>query len=460
MNCAKLSLCKSDVTFISTVDNVGQLFLWQNRVFRAINDSHAIKVKKLLSCGLVDELVRNSLLPKTTIAEGVSLDGFDLILEHERIPYITVPSEWSFNMLKDVCLTYLEIFTISGKYGYTLKDGHLLNLTFFNNRPIFFDFGSIACANSGDGLFQFYISAVIPLQIWSKGDFYLANLILRDDYSHDRFLPSTCLADHKVLQSIIPFNEQHVFRFIRKVINYFARKLFKRNIVSVSTQSCEKLIKKISKIKKKTVKTAWSNYHDDFFHGEKINSNPRFDRIIEVLSSLNLDSLIDLAGNKGSFSLLVAKKTNIKQIYCTDYDEAAIDGLYMFLKTNKIEKISPMLLNFVCPLLGASDRGLKADIAVALAVTHHLLLTQSFPADKVLRRIGVYSNRYVLVEFMPLGLWDGKQAPPPIPEWYKVEWFREKFKEQFNLLIEEQTERNRIFFLGEKPKNNQPLTYE
>ena len=90
----------------------------------------------------------------------------------------------------------------------------------------------------------------------------------------------------------------------------------------------------------------------------------------------------------------------------------------------------------------------KSDIAVALAVTHHLLLTQKCPIDSVFKKIGQYSNRYVLIEFMPLGLWGGYYTPP-IPEWYNLNWFREKFKRHFKLLIEEQTEKNRILFLGE-----------
>lgn len=451
-------LHKSDVTLIDSIDNVGQIFLWKNRIFRAINCSKVIEIKRLLSSGLVDELVRNNFFPKTTVTEDISLYGFDLVLEHERIPYVSVPSEWSFNMLKDVCLAYLEINKICGIYGYTLKDGHLFNLTFLNNHPIYFDLGSIVYANSGDGLFEFYNCAVIPLQIWGKGDFYLANLILRDDYSHNRFLPSICLADHKVLQPIVPFYEKNIFKFIRRIINYCSRKLFKRKMVSLSELSYEKLTKKICKTKKITAKTTWSNYQDEYVNSVDVNLIPRFDRIIYMLNTLNLSSMIDLAGNKGVFSLLVSKNTSIKQIYCIDYDEPSVDSLYIFVKNNGINKISPILLNFVCPIFESIDKGLKADISVALAVTHHLLLTQSFSVDKVLRRIGVFSHRYVLVEFMPLGLWDGEKAPP-IPEWYRVEWFREKFKEQFNLLVEEQTEPNRIFFLGEKRSKKKMINF-
>ncbi len=448
-------LNKNDVKFINSIDNIGQIFFWQDRVFRAINDNQASKVKELLYSGLIDELVRNGLFPETTVSEDICIEGFSLILEHKKIPYITVSSEWSFHMLKDVCMAYLKVIKICNKFGYSLKDGHLYNITFFNNKPIFFDFGSIVREKNDSGLFEFYLRAVIPLQVWSKGDFYLASLILRDEGSHTRFLPSTSLEQQKILHPILSsFREKSTSRFIRRAINYLSRRLFKKNIVSPPLLTCEKLTQIINKIEQTKFQTAWSNYHDEFFSGININSTPRFDRIIELLNSLNLSSMIDLAGNKGAFSLLVAQKTNIPQILCTDYDESVIDSLYLFVKNNNITKVLPILLNFIYPIpLGEfSNQRLKADIAVALAITHHVLLAQSIQIDDVLRKIGMYSNHFVLIEFMPLGLWDGKNAQPN-PAYYTTEWFREKFQEQFTLLIEEQTEPNRIFFLGEKIMN-------
>jgi hypothetical protein len=53
----------------------------------------------------------------------------------------------------------------------------------------------------------------------------------------------------------------------------------------------------------------------------------------------------------------------------------------------------------------------------------------------------------VLIEFMPLGLFDGTSTPP-IPSWYSVDWFRSNFAKQFELLQEETLEENRILFVG------------
>jgi len=441
-------LKESDIKFVPSDDEIGAVFYWENRVFRAINIKHEENVRNLASSDLLAELTQKHLFPETIISNDIEIEGYSLILEHKKIPCILLPNEWTYNMVKDAALAYLQTFQICRNHGYTLKDGHLFNLAFYNNKPIYFDLGSIIPGNYKIGLYEFYYAAFLPLQVWSIGDFYLANLILRDDYLHKRFLPSIPLTDQKILQSIIPLSQKKIPRYSRLIVSYVLRKIFRFSVVSESPMTCETLMKKVTALKKKKYKTSWSNYHNEYIKGAEIESTSRFNRLVSIVNDLNLDSMIDLAGNKGVFSLLVADKTAISKVICSDYDEMAIDDLYLYLKKVSNTKVSPLLLNFMYPLSNFDFGKVKSDIAVALAVTHHLLLSQKISIDSVFKKIGQFSNRYVLIEFMPLGLWGGYYVPP-IPDWYNINWFREKFKRYFKLLIEEQTEKNRVLFLGE-----------
>jgi hypothetical protein len=441
-------LKENDIKFVPSDDEVGAVFYWDHRVFRAINPRHEENIRKLISSDLYEELTQKDLFPGTTIRDDIQIDGYSLILEHKKIPLISLPCEWSFSMTKDVALAYLQAFQICRKHGYTLKDGHLHNLTFFNNKPIYFDLGSIIPGNYKIGLYEFYYAAFLPLQLWTLGNFYLANLILRDDYLHKRFLPSVPLTDQQAIKSIVPFSQRKLPRYSRLIVAYVLRKVFRKSIVSESPMTSESLIKKVNDLKKKKYKTSWSNYHNEYINGAEIESTSRFDRLVSIINDLGVNTMIDLAGNKGVFSLLVANKTTVSKVICSDYDEMAIDDLYLYLRNQNDTKISPLLLNFMYPIANFDFEKVKSDIAVALAVTHHLLISQKCPIDSVFKKVGQYSNRYVLIEFMPLGLWNGYYAPP-IPEWYNVNWFREKFKRHFKLLKEEQTEKNRILFLGE-----------
>src|SRR5690606_22761135 len=126
---------------------------------------------------------------------------------------------------------------------------------------------------------------------------------------------------------------------------------------------------------------------------------------------------------------------------CSDYDENAVDLMYSMNKGN--ESLSPVLMNFLFPnttsfTFPPKDR-FQSDLVVALAVTHHILLTQNIPVEFLLASLKGLTKKYIAVEFMPLGLWDGKVSRP-IPEWYNVEWFRKTFNTEFKLLLEEQLE--------------------
>jgi hypothetical protein len=75
-------------------------------------------------------------------------------------------------------------------------------------------------------------------------------------------------------------------------------------------------------------------------------------------------------------------------------------------------------------------------VVVALAVLHHLILTQRFHPRDIVREIAKYTRRYVVMEFMPLGRWTEKKSKPS-PPWYTTDWFRSYFTEVFDLMLEE-----------------------
>jgi hypothetical protein len=90
---------------------------------------------------------------------------------------------------------------------------------------------------------------------------------------------------------------------------------------------------------------------------------------------------------------------------------------------------------------------LRSDLVIALAVTHHLVLSQNFPLREVLRTMAGYTRRFAMVEFMPMGLWNGHTAPP-VPGWYTQDWFHRIFAEFFDSITVEKLEENRILFVG------------
>jgi hypothetical protein len=176
----------------------------------------------------------------------------------------------------------------------------------------------------------------------------------------------------------------------------------------------------------------------------------RFRRVIELLRKAEATSVIELGGNQGWLSEQLLRDGVVTSAICTDADELAVDRAYERTKAAG-SRLHTAVLDFIFPLTVACDEParvrLRADAACALALTHHLLLTQKIPIRQVLRSIAAHSRRLVFVEFMPLGLWDGHRAPP-IPDWYRLDWFRAAFAREFNLVHEEPIEENRVLFCG------------
>ena len=146
----------------------------------------------------------------------------------------------------------------------------------------------------------------------------------------------------------------------------------------------------------------------------------------------------------------MARRFREARILCLDYDSQAVEKCYQRFRDNVdlSVRITSGLVNIMYPV----DRNISftkrasADLGLALALTHHLLLGQGANIDVVLKDLLGLVHKYLLVEFMPLGLWDGKSAPP-LPEWYTREWFKEHLLMHADIIHEEQTEENRIFYL-------------
>lgn len=136
-----------------------------------------------------------------------------------------------------------------------------------------------------------------------------------------------------------------------------------------------------------------------------------------------------------------------------DYDISAIETAYHTIKKESIN--INLIANTFLELTYNTDliKRLRSDVVYGLALTHHLILSQKLEINTIFEVFYNLSNNYVFIEFMPLGLWAGddtKSVSPPL--WYNVDWFREHFLLFFELIEENQLEKNRILFCGKKSR--------
>lgn len=465
-----VSIDCAEVLFIkeNNADSIGCLFMWNGRLFRGIYHSGVAQTLQLFASGLIERLIKENLFPRTWITD-YSMDKFGLVVEHEIVRTVTYPFEWSFTMLQDAAVAILRVNEIARGFGWQTKDCHGFNILFDANIPKFVDLGSFISIEQGVGWVayeEFLWYFFYPLKIWSQGNYYLGRYCLMAAMPHESYLyfrfPFVCISGMKTLRKI-----QRLWLMWGR-LSFATSAQIKKKLPGITgvllsyvrggdPLAFSRLDNKVRSIKRKVVTTKWGNYQDQFLnmHDDE-RKDTRFSRIIELIKKYDVESIVDLGGNQGIFALQLTECIDLKFAYCADSDEAAIEKLYLKLKEKNNRIITPVLIDIKLGMRRAGTREpcnrLKADAAVALALTHHLLLSQNMSATCLLESIGAYAQKYVFIEFMPRGLIGPDGTGPTVPNWYTTEWFRDTMSRQFKLLYEEQLAENRILFIGSQWK--------
>src|ERR1043166_4891681 len=163
-------------------DPNGRLFEWQGQLYRAIDQRHAAFCRDLFSKGVIDRLSSKGLIVDTEL-QSLVLDGYELVLKHRKIPFVSYPYEWTGTMLKDAALLQLHLELELLAYDLTLQDAHPWNIVFDGAQPVFTDIGSIIPVadfvswEANEEFFRFFLR---PLQLFAANQTKLARWLLHD----------------------------------------------------------------------------------------------------------------------------------------------------------------------------------------------------------------------------------------------------------------------------------------
>jgi hypothetical protein len=442
---------------LSLVDPVGTVFSNGEKIFRLISDDWVEHSLSLLKSGLIDELVNEGLFPKTSISE-ICIQDHSLILEHEVIPVVSYPYEWSPSMLQDAALLLIKVNKIAKKYGYFIKDAHTGNILFKGSRPVFIDFGSFLKKESGSesNINEFFSYCIVPLTLFQEGDYDLSYKVILASFS----VCSELLLGHQsnYLQKKsnkydiykIYFFDLFILNLRNKIVTAFFIKLTKKIKFIKMEKSLDFLEEQVSRFRFQRNLSNISSKSQNYYKFSEIPY--RFEKILEITNTLNsVSSSLDIGGNNAYFSFLLSKLSKFEKLISMDYDIFAVETAYLLAKENSIN-INLIVNNFLqltddIPLV----KRLQSDVVYGLELTQELILSRNLPINIIFNVFNNVSNKYVFIEFMPFGLWsDDHNSTPNIPSWYTIEWFRDNFLCFFNLIEEIKIEKNRILFFGEK----------
>lgn len=456
---------------LSFIDKANQVYIGKDTVYRAIEKDSINSFKELMNSGLLDELIKRNLILNTKLSSLI-FSGYEMVLESKKITPVIYPYEWSPEMLRKAAICVLDVNECANSYGYELKDAHPYNVIFEYSIPKYIDLGS-------------FIKKRNP-NIWIAETEFLDCY-----YSHlklvEKKLPRIFKGAYLTIGTGIPSNE---IKTVTSLLNFILGSSITKKIISSynfykrasdykNTKTEVSKIKKIilliskiheyktnpKKIRKKIEsfnlksKSIWGDYHQKYnLYDNKgnIKLTQRMDSIIEIIKNLEVSTVLELAGNQGVLSRSISNIPTIERIICSDYEDNAIDRMILSQSSN--DRVFPACFDFMHDfheaISGEREKRLSSDLVIALAVTHHLTLTQGYSLDGVFSKISKYTKKHLLIEFMPLGLWDGKYSPP-IPEWYNEKWFISSMENNFHIVKRIQLEENRILFVGQLKKQSE-----
>jgi hypothetical protein len=393
-------------------DPAGFVFTRGGVLYRQINEAARADYERLLSSGLYTQLAESGdMVPHQDADVRLSPDGRALrVIQPERVDFISYPYEWCFSQLKDAALLTLRLQKAAMRHGMSLKDATPYNVAFSNGRPIWIDTLSFEVEVPGSPWVpyrQFCEMFLAPLALMSRVDIRLQQLLRPYIDGTPLDLASTLLPwASRLRPGLLMHIHLHAAAQRRSAGRPAASgptRQLSRNAVAGIIDSLERTVRGLEW---RAPGTTWGNYYEATNYTDAAFADKR--EIVEAaIERLAPSSVWDLGANDGTFSR-VASDRGIPTV-AFDVDPVAVEKNYRRVKQASERHMLPLLLDLTHPSGGSgwaneerealSDRG-PADLALALALVHHLAIAHNVPLARIAEYLARLA-RALVIEFVP-----------------------------------------------------------
>jgi len=433
-------------------DPSGFLFYKDRVLHRQVNRVYKDNYDHLIRSGLHSELAAADLLiqhEEVEVPPPVPNHAYK-ILKPEPVPFISYPYEWCFSQLKDAALVTLRIQKSSLEKDMVLKDASAYNIQFHRGKPILIDTLSFERYRRGEPWIayrQFCQHFLAPLALMSYLDIGLQQL-LRVHIDGIPLNLAARLLPKRTRLSLPLFLHIHLHAWSQA--KYCDKQVEITKIKpNVSSQSMLGLIDSLESAIRKLDwcpgKTEWGDYYQDtnYSEGEFNHKKQSIGRFIDLTDA---KTVWDFGANNGLFTRIASNKGLLTVAF--DIDPVAVENNYRESARIKDEGMLPLLLDLTNPSPGLGwmsverdnllDRG-PADLALALALVHHLAISNNIPFHHIASFFYAVSQ-WLIIEFVPK---DDSQVQrllttrQDIFADYTQESFEHEFSRYFNLIASE-----------------------
>lgn len=396
-------------------DPSGFVFMEDGVLLRQINRSYQSDYEKLLESGLYEALTSARLmLPHeehdSKSARDAQSDCFKII-RPERVPFISYPYEWCFSQLKDAALLTLQIQKLAMQHGMSLKDASAYNVQFVGGKPIFID--TLSFETYQDGLpwvayKQFCQHFVAPLALMAHCDLRLHKLLQVniDGVPLDlaaNLLPKKTLLDLGILTHVhMQSKFQQKFSKQEASTTLTDKKLSQTALLGI----IDNVESTVRNLRLKNQDSFWRNYYQEHNYSDGAFSAKR-EAVDGFLAEVSPKTAWDLGANTGIFSRIATARGIFT--LSTDMDPLTVEANYQKMKEDGEVNLLPLVVDLSAPAPAIgwaneerqsfSQRG-PADVALALALIHHLAIGNNVPLQSVAQYMQKIA-KHLIIEFVP-----------------------------------------------------------
>lgn len=393
-------------------DPAGFVFTRNGTLFRQVQESARADYTHLLDSGLYAQLTGQGLLvPHDEVDEPPYLkEGCFRVIRPERIDFISHPGEWSFSQLRDSALATLRIQLLAMDHGMRLKDASAYNFQLHRGRTVLLDTLSFERHEADEpwpAYQQFCKHFLAPLALMSRVDIRLGRLLQLhlDGIPLDlasRLLPWSSWASFQLLMHLHLHARAQTSLSSDTVQSPAARRV-RPNAVRGIVDGLQSAVGSLAWEPKGTT---WADYYDNTNYSEAGFAG-KSALVASHIDLLRPKTVWDLGANTGVFSRLASDRGALTVAW--DIDPAAVERNYRDVRSRNIPRLLPLLLDLTNPTPGFGwahtervsfqDRG-PADLVMALALIHHLVIGNNLPFDKVAAFLAGIC-RHLIIEFVP-----------------------------------------------------------
>jgi hypothetical protein len=385
----------------SFADDAGRLFQWNGQLFRGISYAHTAFFGRLFREQIVHGLIERGLLIETEETD-LSVDGYEMVVSHRRIPFVSYPNEWCAAMLRDAAVTIIDLAIELTQQGLTLKDAHPWNVLFDSSRPVYVDLTSIAPQENEptwSAYDEFCRFCYYPLILMSHGQERIARSLLPE---YKGVLRAEVLT---VVRSSGP--SKLIFsKVLRRGVRSI-QSIFKNNSSQSKLAFLRQAKGDLEKIKLPSYERShWRRRNESMLAastGPRETARPLTLR--KILTELRPDTVLDLSrGAVWTSTLPAIMGFNVVSV---DADAARVTSLYETAREKNLP-ILPLIVDFIKPTpsvgysnhysIAAVDR-LKSDMVLAFGLADEIASDNHFSFDLIAEGLSSFSKRWLVVEF-------------------------------------------------------------